>query len=187
MAGIGKTTFNPLVMHHFYVRLWVTVSQQYQVRQMLLGLIGCIIRISDETLERSDEELREQLYRSLKGKSYLIMLTSRFGGVAVHASQDTPPYCLRCLDAQESGELLSSKIFLDESCPLELVEIGKQIAYRCQGLPLAIVIIGGLLLKMNNKPDVWEKVARSLGSLVTEEAEHCLDILALSYNHLPIT
>ncbi|PIN16903.1 Apoptotic ATPase [Handroanthus impetiginosus] len=218
MAGIGKTTFSrtlyhdPLVMHHFYVRAWVTVSQQYQLREMLLGILCCVANVSDEIYGKCNEELKEQVYRSLKGKRYLIvlddmwdtkawddlrrtlpddgngsriMLTSRLRDVAVHASQDTPPHYLHCLSMDESWELLSSKIFMDESCPVELVSIGKQIAYKCQGLPLAIVVVGGLLSKMNKKVDVWEEVAQGVGSLVMEEADHCQNILALSYSHLP--
>ncbi|KAL0356979.1 UNVERIFIED_CONTAM: putative late blight resistance proteinR1A-10 [Sesamum calycinum] len=114
MAGIGKTTFskklydNPLIMHHFYVRAWVTVSQQYQLKDL--------------------------------------------------CGRNLPP---------------------------ELVTIGHQIACKCQGLPLAIVVVGGLLSKMDRRLDVWEEVAQSVGSLVLGEADHCKNILALSYNHLP--
>ncbi|KAK4438054.1 putative late blight resistance proteinR1A-10 [Sesamum alatum] len=218
MAGIGKTTFsrklydNPLVVHHFYVCAWVTVSQQYRVREMLLSILRCVANISNEIYEKSDEELREQVYRCLKGKRYLIvlddmwdteawddlkrtfpddkngsrvMLTSRLRDVAVHACQDTTPHCMRCLSIHESWELLSSKIFVDKPCPMELLTIGKQIACKCQGLPLAIVVVGGLLSKLDKTLDVWEKVAQSVGSLVMGEADHCQNILALSYNHLP--
>ncbi|KAL2254505.1 UNVERIFIED_CONTAM: putative late blight resistance protein R1A-10 [Sesamum indicum] len=218
MAGIGKTTFckklydHPLVMHHFYVRAWVTISQQYEVREMLLSILCCVTYISKEIYEKRDEELREQVYRSLKGKRYLIvlddmwdteawddlkrtfpddkngsrvMLTSRLRDIAVHACQDTSPHSMRCLSIHESWELLSSKIFVDEPCPMELLTIGKQIACKCQGLPLAIVVVGGLLSKMDKKLDVWDNVAQSVGSLVLGEADHCQNILALSYNHLP--
>lgn len=65
------------------------------------------------------------------------------------------------------------------------MDIGTQIAYKCHGLPLTIVVVGGLLSKMNRKLDVWEEVARSVGSLVMEESEHCQYVLALSYHHLP--
>ncbi|KAG6421943.1 hypothetical protein SASPL_118503 [Salvia splendens] len=109
--------------------------------------------------------------------------------LAVHASEDTPAHCLRCLSMHESWELLSSKIFVGgESCPQDMVEVGKQIAYKCHGLPLTIVVLGGLLSKMNKKIDVWESVAQSVRSLVMEEADQCRQtqhILALSYNHLP--
>ncbi|KAG8368554.1 hypothetical protein BUALT_Bualt15G0057600 [Buddleja alternifolia] len=218
MAGIGKTTFakklydHPLVMHHFYIRAWITVSQQYQVKEMVLSVLRCVASVSDEIYEKSEEELRDQMYKSLKGRRYLIvlddmwdtkawddlrrtfpddnngsriMLTSRLRDVAIHASLNIPPHCLRCLSADESWELLCSKIFVNESCPVELVEIGKEIACKCQGLPLALVLLGGLLSNMNKKLDVWEEVAKSVGSLVMEDAEHCQNVLALSYNHLP--
>ncbi|KAK4380859.1 putative disease resistance RPP13-like protein 3 [Sesamum angolense] len=114
-----------------------------------------------------------------------VTLTSRLRDVAVHACQDTSPHSMRCLSIHESWELLSSKIFVDEPCPMELLTIGKQIACKCQGLPLAIVVVGGLLSKMDKKLDVWDNVAQSVGSLVLGEADHCQNILALSYNHLP--
>ncbi|KAL0356977.1 UNVERIFIED_CONTAM: hypothetical protein Scaly_1383400 [Sesamum calycinum] len=58
---------HPLVMHHFYVHAyWVTVSQQYQVRELLLGVLCCVTNVMDEIYERSDEELTEQVYRSLE-------------------------------------------------------------------------------------------------------------------------
>ncbi|XP_042062168.1 putative late blight resistance protein homolog R1A-10 isoform X2 [Salvia splendens] len=223
MAGVGKTTFsnklyhNPLVVHHFYIRAWVTVSQQYQVRKILLTILNCVANEDSFDLQgRSEEELEEKVYRILKQKRYLlvlddmwdtkawdelkrvfpddkngsrIILTSRLQEVAVHASEDTPAHCLRCLSMHESWELLSSKIFVGgESCPQDMVEVGKQIAYKCHGLPLTIVVLGGLLSKMNKKIDVWESVAQSVRSLVMEEADQCRQtqhILALSYNHLP--
>lgn len=219
MAGIGKTTFSkklyddPLVVYHFYVRAWVTVSQQYQVRNFLLALLHCVANEDlDELQGTDDEELREKVYRILKNKRYLlvlddmwdteawddlkrifpdgnngsrIILTTRLQYVAVHASEEAPPLCLRCLSINESWELLSSKVFINDSCPKEMVEIGKELAYKCHGLPLTIVVLGGLLLKINKNLDAWEKVARSVGSLVTEGAEQCQHILSLSYNHLP--
>lgn len=218
MGGVGKTTFtknlynDPLAIHHFYVRAWVTVSQQYQVKEMLLGVLHCVTNVSDEMYAGSNEELRERVYRNLKGKRYLIalddiwdtkawdelkralpddkngsriILTSRLRAVAVHASQDTPPHLVHCLSKEDGWELLISKIFVGETCPPELEAIGKQIAYKCQGLPLAIVVVGGLLSKMNKKLDVWEEVSDNVASLVMEEAGKCQNILALSYVYLP--
>ncbi|KAH6788431.1 hypothetical protein C2S51_003437 [Perilla frutescens var. frutescens] len=39
-----------LVILHFYVRVWVTVSQQYQVREMLLGVLHCVTNVSEDIL-----------------------------------------------------------------------------------------------------------------------------------------
>ncbi|KAL0440951.1 UNVERIFIED_CONTAM: putative late blight resistance proteinR1A-10 [Sesamum radiatum] len=73
-------------------------------------------------------------------------------------------------------------------CPYpELEEIGKSIAKGCNGLPLAIVVIGGLLAKSNMTQEYWEFVIKSLTSFSnSEDDEHCSRVLSLSYNHLPI-
>ncbi|XP_073142269.1 putative late blight resistance protein homolog R1A-3 isoform X2 [Henckelia pumila] len=216
MAGIGKTTFarklyeDPLVRHHFYVRVWVTISQHHRVKEVLLGLLSYITTLSDKMCECSHEQLRELVYQCLKGKRYLIILddiweekdwndlrmifpddkngsriivTSRLI-VAVNVSPDTPPHHMQHLSLGESWELLCSKVFVNQSCPQELIRIGKQIAWRCQGLPLAIVVVGGLLLKMDKTLKVWEEVEQSVGSLVMKDPQNCENILALSYDHL---
>ncbi|XP_075476589.1 putative late blight resistance protein homolog R1A-3 isoform X2 [Primulina tabacum] len=215
MGGIGKTTFtkslydHPLVKHDFDIRAWFTISQQYQLREVLIGLLRCISDSVTGLYERDNAELKDTLYKSLKGMRYLIVLddmwdkkvwddlktifpndrndsrivlTSRLDDVATHASQNT--HCLRCLDDDESWELLYSKISTEELCP-ELLLIGKEIACKCQGLPLAIVVVGGLLSKMNKKLDIWKDVAQNVSSKVVKESNYCENILALSYNHLP--
>ncbi|XP_073122968.1 putative late blight resistance protein homolog R1A-3 [Henckelia pumila] len=215
MGGIGKTTFtqslydDPLVRYHFHICAWFTISQQYKVKQVLIGLLRCLTNPTTEIYERSKEELKHMLYQSLKGKKYLIvlddiwdkqawndlkrifpndgngsriMLTTRLIDVAEFASPDTQPHCLPRLSPDESWELLCSKIPL---CPPELEPTGKQIACKCQGLPLAIVVIAGLLSKMNTTPEAWKDVAKSVSSLVMDEQKQFQNILALSYNHLP--
>ncbi|KAL0355827.1 UNVERIFIED_CONTAM: putative late blight resistance proteinR1B-16 [Sesamum radiatum] len=74
------------------------------------------------------------------------------------------------------------------SCPYpELEEIGRKTAKGCRGLPLSIVVIGGLLAKSNNTREYWEFVAQNVTSFVnTGDDDYCLKILSLSYNSLPI-
>ncbi|KAL0341537.1 UNVERIFIED_CONTAM: putative late blight resistance proteinR1C-3 [Sesamum calycinum] len=92
----------------------------------------------------------------------------------------------------ERGETMNKvfceKVFAQEECPYpELEEIGKSIAKDCNGLPLAIVVIGGLLAKSNMTQEYWEFVLENLTSLSnSEEDEHCSRVLSLSYKHLPI-
>ena len=63
MGGIGKTTlarkaFNdPYIVYHFYCRAWITVSQVYQVRDLLLGLLSSIARSTDKMVEKSNAQL----------------------------------------------------------------------------------------------------------------------------------
>lgn len=89
MGGIGKTTLakdvydNLLIMEHFYVRAWITISQEYKVREILLGLLhdsrvlGSEVKLeslADEMSKKSDEAIGEVLYKSLCGRRYLIVM-----------------------------------------------------------------------------------------------------------------
>ena len=77
------------------------------------------------------------------------------------------------------------KVFGKQIFPQDLVEIGEQIARKCQGLPLAIVVVAGILTKKDDKKEEWERVAGSLSSHIASDPKQCMDILELSYNHLP--
>ncbi|CAI9775579.1 unnamed protein product [Fraxinus pennsylvanica] len=50
---------------------------------------------------------------------------------------------------------------------------------RCQGLPLAIVVVAGLLNNVSRTLDCWKRIAETVVSLVAEKPQHCTDILAL--------
>ncbi|KAG8378735.1 hypothetical protein BUALT_Bualt07G0016100 [Buddleja alternifolia] len=89
------------------------------------------------------------------------------------------------LGCHKSWELLRAKVFGEECCPPLLERVGKEIAHDCHGLPLAIVVIAGLLSKVNRTPDEWKNVAENLHSIVAKDADTILEILNLSYDHLP--
>ncbi|KAK6124736.1 hypothetical protein DH2020_041519 [Rehmannia glutinosa] len=218
MGGIGKTTLarniyvNPLIVQHFDILAWVTISQEYNVRDILLQILLCLrTKRSNESL--SEDELGEILYKSLSGRRYLIimddiwsieawnkvkfffpdnnigsriMITSRLLNLAV---QLTDCYVLKMdfLDDDKSWNLLCKNVFGEECCPLELEGIGKKIAKNCKGLPLSIIVIGGVLAKSKRTREYWKYVAENLNSIVSlEDNEHCLKILHMSYNQLPI-
>ncbi|MCD7449084.1 hypothetical protein HAX54_049197 [Datura stramonium] len=222
MGGIGKTTLakrifhDKLIEYHFYVRAWVTVSQRYKLRNLLLDLLDFTSRGSFKMDEMTNEELAEQLYKSLKGRRYLIvmddiwnaaawndvrkcfpndnngsrvMVTSRIMKVARFINPYNPPHQMRFLTADESWKLLREKVLgLDPCCcnDYKMERIGMQIAKKCKGLPLAVVMVSGILSKVSATPSRWSAVAESIhSSFVTQESRECVDILALSYNHLP--
>lgn len=218
MGGAGKTTLarrvyeDPLIVHHFYVRVWITVSQEYRLRDVLLGLLRSVTLLTDDVSKERDEELAGRLYRSLKQKRYLIvmddiwstkvwddmkrlfpndingsriLLTTRLMEVASYASPDHPPYHMNFLSIQDSWRLLLKKVFVIEICPPQLVDIGKQIAEKCQGLPLAIIVIAGYLSKISKTKDSWKNVAKRVSSLISGTQDHILDILGLRFKYLP--
>ncbi|KAJ0652910.1 putative virus X resistance protein-like, coiled-coil [Helianthus annuus] len=208
-----KVYSDPAIEFHFFVRAWVYVSQEYSRKEVLLAILGCLMQQpSDQTSKMNEEMIIEEICKQLNGRRYLIvlddvwttdawndlktafpnqncgsriLLTTRNTDVAMLANPDTPPHHLRFLNDDESFELLSTKVFRKKSCPFELVELGRTIAKKCDGLPLAIVVIAGLLLKKDKTRDMWKKVAESVGSYVARDPKQCLDVLALSYKQLP--
>ncbi|XP_057488182.1 putative late blight resistance protein homolog R1A-10 [Actinidia eriantha] len=170
-------------------------------------------QISDEKVNQmSDKELAQRLYKSLKGRRYFIvmddiwdsrvwsdlktcfpndnngsriMFTSRNEDVALLAKSSRPPLSLRFLTSDESWVLFQQKVFRRETCPPQLTEIGKHISKKCQGVPLVIVVVAGILTNEEKSPDQWEKVGKTLNLQMTADPQIWLKTLALSYNHLP--
>ncbi|KAL0310253.1 UNVERIFIED_CONTAM: putative late blight resistance proteinR1B-14 [Sesamum calycinum] len=171
MGGIGKTTLatnayeNPLIVEYFDIRIWITVSQEYNTRENLLELVCQICKERKEALRgMGDEGLGEMLYKSLSGRR------------------------VNFLEENKSWDLFCKIVFGEEGgCPLELEEIGKTIAKNCNGLPLSVIVIGSLLAKSEKARDYWEYIAENLSSIINlEENERCLRILFMSYKELPI-
>jgi hypothetical protein len=221
MGGLGKTTLarkiynNLLVMRHFNCHVWVCVSQDFRIRELLLQILkelGLGMGVEDMS-EKSEYELKEILFRSLQGRRFLvvmddiwraevwdevksmfpdnsngsrILITSRNKEVALYASQ-TPPYYLPFLNENESWELFRKKVFRGGTCPPELETLGRQIAKGCKGLPLSIVVLAGRLAKMDKSLHIWSKGVGDVTSFLNsnEDTTICQKILSLSYTDLP--
>ncbi|KAG6524288.1 disease resistance protein Pik-2-like [Zingiber officinale] len=94
------------------------------------------------------------------------------------------------LSPELSWELFCRRVFEapDYNCPPELENVGREILQKCNGLPLAIVTIGGLLAsKPDKKLEEWKDLRDNL-RLEIETNDMLLkihQILVLSYNDLP--
>ncbi|KAL2551437.1 putative late blight resistance protein-like protein R1B-17 [Forsythia ovata] len=131
-----------------------------------------------------DESLAKDLYKSLKGRRDLIVMddiwdtkpwddlkryfpddgtrsrilfTTRNKNVGSEASPRSVISTLPFLSEDECWELLRRKLFQDKNCPQELLDIRKQIAANCCGLPLAVVVIAGVIANMEKKAHLWQK------------------------------
>ncbi|XP_052170482.1 disease resistance protein RPM1-like [Diospyros lotus] len=100
---------------------------------------------------------------------------------------DAQIYNLTPLTEDLSWSLFCRKTFKADSSPPDLEKLSRKILGRCEGLPLAIVAIGGLMSTKEGKIDEWEKVNRSLGAHIegNRMLESMKQILSLSYDHLP--
>ncbi|CAA7400489.1 unnamed protein product [Spirodela intermedia] len=119
-----------------------------------------------------------------------VLITTRDKKVARAADPSTPPLELRPLSKEESWELPSKKAFpnqedIEAICSESLRNLGKEIARKCGGLPLALVVLGGLLSTKDPSVWAWKRLADTLVWENMEEGRVCLDILALSYEDLP--
>ncbi|KAL0385151.1 UNVERIFIED_CONTAM: putative late blight resistance proteinR1A-10 [Sesamum radiatum] len=113
-----------------------------------------------------------------------IILTTRQSEVAIYANSNSP-HNMSLLSPNASWELLTKTVFGQEECPLGLEKIGREIAQNCKGLPLAIVVIGGLLSKESKEKD-WEQIAEDVNSAVARNVgDQFMEILSLSYDSLP--
>lgn len=116
-----------------------------------------------------------------------LLLTTRNKNVALHVDPQTTPYDLGFLSKQNSWELFCKKTFIDgrdTSCSPILEEIGREIVERCAGLPLAIIVIGGLLSR-KKRLNEWERILNNMDSHFARHPNGVAAILALSYNDLP--
>ncbi|KAM7528804.1 hypothetical protein LguiB_032214 [Lonicera macranthoides] len=216
MGGLGKTTLakkvynDSTVEKQFNCRAWVTVSQEFNIRDLLMNILETMTTVTNEMEKMDDDNLKKELRKLIEAKSYLVVLddvwstevwdgikdafpntyngrvliTSRKKEVALNASP-IPPFLLPHLNEEDSWELLSRKAFFGEGCPKELEKDGRRIAKKCNGLPLSLVVAGALLAKREKSTRVWSKIAKDLNWYLNEDEEKCFNILALSYEELP--
>ncbi|KAG8388369.1 hypothetical protein BUALT_Bualt02G0118800 [Buddleja alternifolia] len=211
---LAKNVFDDsLIAYHFHIRLWVTISQDYHIQRVLRSIEDSINVDNREKPKMNEGELPEYIYKHLKGRRYLIvmddmwdtkvwddvkrifpddhngsriMLTTRLSNVAGYAGTLGSLHQIKFLNKEQSWNLLQEKLFGQEYCPRELKDLGEYIADCCQGLPLAIVMVAGLLSNVSKARYEWKKIACNVSSIVTSSDDaHFEKILSLSFNHLP--
>ncbi|XP_070006062.1 putative late blight resistance protein homolog R1C-3 [Nicotiana sylvestris] len=202
-----KVYNNPSIVNHFDVKVWIPVSQTYNRMKLLIEIFKQAT--SDKREIKEDIDIADKLQKSLKGKRYLIVLddiwevevwedlglcfpngedgsrvivTTRIEEVAKHLQYRSDPYSLRFLTLEESWELLQKKVFQGESCPPNLWVAGLQVAEHCKGLPLVVVLIAGIIVKMEREASLWLEVANGLSSYVL--GEQTMKVMQTSYDHL---
>ncbi|XP_027152294.1 putative late blight resistance protein homolog R1B-17 [Coffea eugenioides] len=184
-----------------------------EVNNILQDILSCIINAKENVNKMTYKQMEEKLMNCLKGKRYLIvidglrnwdpfslrgfgrffpndcagskiLLTSRTKEVVLRLNPSSPLHFLRYLSHSESWRLFESKVFTNTRCPLELMEVGKEILSKCCGLPLSIVVLAGVLQKDISR-EWWMHIAEDMTSAVGGEEEQLMHILAIGYEHLP--
>ncbi|XP_047957070.1 putative late blight resistance protein homolog R1A-10 [Salvia hispanica] len=200
------------IQSKFECRAWVTVGRVPQPTcQILRGTLAQLLgitqgdeEISDHCLEERlngtnclvvlDDVWEEDVWDTLEGSlpysknvCINVLLTSRHRKwMEAHVSRDCF-YGVRFLKDEESMELLCEKVFGDESCPPQLHKAATKIARLCEGLPLLILAVAGIISKSehNRDPTYWNDVAERRNSVFTDAYNQISKVLFPSYDYLP--
>ncbi|KAL2532910.1 Disease resistance RPP13-like protein 4 [Abeliophyllum distichum] len=67
-----------------------------------------------------------------------------------------------------------------------MVDVAKKIARNCGGLPSTVVFVVSVLKKLEKEISLWMDVAENITSYISKETNDYMNMLELSYNHLPM-
>lgn len=200
----------------FPTRIWVHVSQNFNEREAFLHILE---RFTSQDVSRlSDEELLETVRACLEKEKFLlvlddvcnlhhwevmrralpgcngtskVMITSSDDEVGANLNVPRDPHKLRLLTKEESWGLLQLEVFGRLSdCPPQLEEIGKDIAGKCNGLPLQIVAVGGILVDLSTKSrldaikDRWKTVCENENLFLNDNNGAISEAVKLTYGGL---
>ncbi|XP_047339599.1 putative disease resistance protein RGA3 [Impatiens glandulifera] len=213
IGGLGKTTLAQMVFNdeeiskHFDTKIWVCVSDEFDIKLVIKAIIGT-------TNETSLEILQKMIQEKLKGKKYLIVLddvwnenveawdqlrsildcgsngafvltTTRKRNVA-RIMETIEHFQLSGLSNNDCWLLLEERAFMcgTPKTP-NFVDIGKEIVKKCKGVPLVAKTLGSQL-GFKSDSNEWRKIRDSkIWEIFQNEESDLLPILRLSYYDLP--
>ncbi|XP_058788541.1 putative disease resistance RPP13-like protein 1 [Vicia villosa] len=225
MGGVGKTTLAQLVYNnekveqHFDFKVWVCVSEDFDVVRVTKSLLESVVRNTTSAASKVWESdnldiLRVELNKITRKKRFLfvlddlwndsyndwdelvsplvdgnpgssVIITTRQQKVAEMA-KTFPIYKLDPLSHEDCWSILSKHALgSDEyhaSKNTALEEIGRKIARKCGGLPIAAKTLGGLLRSRVDTTE-WTEILNS--DVWNLPNDNIIPALHLSYRYLP--
>ncbi|KAM3301387.1 toMV resistance protein Tm-2 [Capsicum chacoense] len=200
------------VYHHFECSAMVYVSQQPILGEIFLDIGKQVGLKEEERKDNLENNLRSFLKRKryvillddiwsveiwddLKlilpnfdsKTSSKIIITTRNSNIGRYIGGNCSLHVLEPLDSEKSVALFTNRIFTSdnnfwENASSDLENIGKKIVERCDGIPLAIVLIAGMLRARERTEHAWNSVLETMGQNIQDQ---CDNILSVSYNDLP--
>ncbi|XP_078158847.1 disease resistance protein RPP13-like [Carex rostrata] len=117
-----------------------------------------------------------------------VIITTRSLDVAKAADCNTKPYKLRYLRQDEGLALLFRNAFQQhvqpENYPAHLLDVANGLTKRCGGLPLALVVLGGILTRRDRNYTAWNMLYETI-DWHDKDGIQCSQVLARSYEDLP--
>ncbi|XP_060967409.1 putative disease resistance RPP13-like protein 1 [Cannabis sativa] len=158
-----------------------------EVKEVLTGKKFLIILddVWDEDSNRWDV-IKSVFQSGLHGSK--IIVTTRSNKVAsIMETKPTSTYSLSTISFDKGWQLFVRRAAIDVNMHeyADLQVIGRKIVEKCNGLPLAIKSLGGLLRGKQNKED-WDDILNNdIWGLYESESVDILPALWLSYFYLP--
>ncbi|PIN21653.1 Apoptotic ATPase [Handroanthus impetiginosus] len=144
--------------------------------------------VVDDVWRQEDWNSLAAAFPDEQGKASRLIVTSRNSHVPTSAQY---VHAMKTLDDDRSwGLLLKAAFNIDDTdtreCPQELEDTGREIMRKCDGLPLALIVVGGLLLEQGESKSGWEKVLKGIDSHLGRSGTNTVQaVLELSYQDLP--
>ncbi|KAL5567381.1 hypothetical protein UlMin_030545 [Ulmus minor] len=149
----------------------------------------CLVVLDDVWNTDDWDRLKAGFPKTTSGSK--ILITTRRRDVGEHADTRGFLYQPRHLDDVASWELLKKKARFRRGDYEVMEKLGKYMVKCCGGLPLAIVVLGGLL-STKHTVDEWEAVKQNVKELINkgqcigeQEYNTVFAVLGLSYDELP--
>ncbi|XP_047339473.1 putative disease resistance protein RGA3 [Impatiens glandulifera] len=212
MGGLGKTTLAQMVFNdnkvskHFDTKFWVCVSDEFDIKLVIKSIL-------EEKGEACLQELQKKVRDKLKGRRYLIVLddvwnenveawdqlrsildcesngafiitTTRKRNVA-KIMETIQHFELSSLSEDDCWLLFEERAF-EHGKPKHpnLINIGKEIARKCKGVPLVAKTLGSQLGFSEDEKE-WCRIRDSEIWEISENEKSIMPILRLSYYDLP--
>ncbi|XP_047969751.1 putative disease resistance protein RGA3 [Salvia hispanica] len=210
---LTKKVFNhESIKARFGSLIWVHVSQTFDPISLFNKIYSTL---TSKTCDRGDikEVILKNLQEALNAKTYLLVLddmwnedvlkwkdfknsiegvtSSKGNGIIITTRKENvasiaEPFHVHPLKGLSDNDCWS--IIKANACDgngevlSQFENIGREIATRCHGLPLAANVVGGVLRRCKSEQE-WRSIKENW--LSDDEGENILNILKLSYNHLP--
>ncbi|XP_049385972.1 putative disease resistance RPP13-like protein 3, partial [Solanum stenotomum] len=138
--------------------------------------------VVDDLWQREAWESLKRAFPDSKNGSRVI-ITTRKEDVAERADSRGFVHKLRFLSQEESWDLFCRKLFDVQAMTSTMERLAKDMVDKCGGLPLAIVVLSGLLSHKRGLGE-WQKVKDRLWKNIEDDSIEISYILSLSYNDL---
>ena len=186
---LAQLAYNhPDVQAHFQKRIWICVSDPFdqckvakaiikeivpeheplndtelqtllrKIHDLIKGVMFFLI-LDDVWTERSDEWEPFKLALENGARGSRILVTTRKQAVAKMMGS-APPITLEVLSDEDCWLIIRKIAFPNEEAPKYLEELGRKLAIKCRGLPLAAKLLGSLM-QDKRSTEQWNNILDS--------------------------